>query len=494
MNRRQLIKTSASLGLAATFHRLLAQDSATTESSASLLSPVDDETTGLPLVKLAKGFQYRSFGWTGDPMSNGAPTPDRHDGMAVVPGSSPNELILLRNHERWFGDLIQAGPSAMYDRSLLSGAEDDTSDNTAAAGGVTAVRLIEGSYEETVPSLGGSMVNCAGGPTPWGTWLTCEEIVYRRSRLMSRNDAATKDHGYVFETVPPHLGESPNTAIKDMGFMRHEAAAVDPESGYVYLTEDNGPTSGFYRFVPNDRSAAPGALQKGGELFMLKANLPFSASTNLTQAAPGLVFKASWVPIKNPDADPQELASAAEGQPEVFGSGKSGPYLQGEAQGGAQFARGEGCWYHDGAIYWVDTAGGAARTGTVWKYIPGDETLTAIFVAPSELVADAIDNVAVNPVSGDIVLCEDGGGVRDSDGQLVFGSRLLVVQGEQTARVVAENNINLAAPVADKPVIEATDYRGSEWAGATFSPDGKTLYANIQSPGVTFAIEGPWLG
>lgn len=492
MNRRQLIKTSAGLGIALPFHGLLANPLDSKSSSTPALNPVEDETTGLPLLKLAKGFHYRSFGWTGDLMTNGEPTPARHDGMAVVPGENADESILLRNHELWLGSLIRADAAAIYDSSTLNG-EGDDDESTQAAGGVTAVRLKGADYVETVPSIGGTMVNCAGGPTPWGTWLTCEEIVYRRSHQQSANEEPTRDHGYVFETLPPHMGDSPKAAIVDMGFMRHEAAAVDPATGFVYLTEDNGPTSGFYRFVPNDLSMKPGALQKGGKLFMLKANFPMSSNTDLTKAPAGIVFKTSWVPIEDPDADPQQLVPPAEGQPPVFGSGKSGPYMQGEAQRGAQFARGEGCWHHDDSIYWVDTAGGDARTGTVWKYTPTEETLEAVFVAPSEQVADAIDNVTLNPVSGTIVVCEDGGGIQSSDGQLLVGSRLLQIESNSSVRIIAENNINLSSALANRPAIQLGDYRGSEWAGATFSTDGKTLYANIQSPGVTFAIDGPWL-
>ena len=92
-----------------------------------------------------------------------------------------------------------------------------------------------------------------------------------------------------------------------------------------------------------------------------------------------------------------------------------------------------------------------------------------------------------------IVLCEDGGGVSHPDNTLKYGCRLLIAkQPGHEVITFAENNADLTSGVPGRPGIEAQDYRRSEWAGATFSADGQTLYANLQSPGVTFAIEGPW--
>ena len=120
-------------------------------------------------------------------------------------------------------------------------------------------------------------------------------------------------------------------------------------------------------------------------------------------------------------------------------------------------------------------------------YEPSSDRLLQLFAARSELHADAIDNVTLNPQNGLIVACEDGGGVGE-----LYGSRLLAIGEGNTATPIAENNIQIIEPIAGRPSVEPNDYRGQEWAGATFSFDGKTLYANIQTPGVTFAIEGPW--
>jgi secreted PhoX family phosphatase len=395
------------------------------------LFPTADETTGLPLLMLPKGFEYVSFGWTGDRLDNGQPTPGAHDGMAAF-AAGRRRVRLVRNHE--------VGAGAPFSQTAY---------NLAAGGGTTTIEFDtrRGEVISMTDSLSGTIRNCAGGPTPWGTWLTCEETTMQ---------LAGRPHGYVFEVPADGMGDP--LPLRDMGRFSHEAVAVDPCTGYVYETEDAGSSSGFYRFIPN----TPGELSDGGKLSMLKVR--GAELVNLGASYPnGTRFKVEWVPIESPD-NPAPIAG-------------NFVWAQGRAQGAATFGRLEGCWYgNDQKIYIVSTSGGVGQ-GQVWEYDPEREIIRLLFESPGPEVLNAPDNITVSPRGG-LVLCEDGGGEEFMHG--------LTVDGEifQFAR----NNVQLNG---ERNGI-AGDFRGSEWAGACYSPDGKWLFANIQSPGITFAITGPW--
>jgi secreted PhoX family phosphatase len=463
--------------------------------SGAALRPVNDETTGLPLLKLPPGFTYRSFSWTGDPMVDGSATPGRHDGMCVSTASRPGETLLLRNHEQFFGARFGAADVPTYDSLVVAtGAHEHFPDGFAGAcGGVTAVVLKGGVYQESQPLLTGTLGNCAGGPTPWGSWLTCEEIVLRGTRWGAPEVGFMQDHGYVFEVPAPHLARASARPIKDLGLMKHEATAIGTD-GNVYETEDNAifasgrmMSSGFYRMLPTDRSGTIGSLEKGGELQMLKVRGKQAA--DLAFARQGETFDIEWVTIADPDQDPEQF-TGREGGPQIVGSGRSGPFLQGQTLGAAAFARLEGCYHSEGVIYFTDTAGGANMDGTVWAYDIDQRTLKALFVSTSTDQAHEIDNVTVSK-AGLIVGCEEKPGMDETGKSIVRGTRLFVIGRNGSIATIAENDVALTASPAGKS-IEPADYRGSEWAGVAFSPDGETLYANVQVPGITVAIRGPW--
>ena len=256
----------------------------------------------------------------------------------------------------------------------------------------------------------------------------------------------------------PVNGLGDPTPLRDMGRFSHEALAVDPATGYIYETEDAG-NSGFYRFVPG----TPGQLKNGGDLFALKVKNVMGA--NLGANLPnGVTYDVEWVPIATPDA-PGAIASDF-------------VWRQGFLLGAARFARLEGCWYgNDAKIYVVSTSGGIGQ-GQIWEYDPGAEKIRLLFQSPGAAVLNAPDNICVSPRGG-LVLCEDGGGTEYVHGLTVDGVIFRF----------AENNVDLrTTPVNGF----ASDYRGSEFAGACYSPDGKWLFVNIQSPGISFAITGPW--
>lgn len=512
--RRTLLKGSAALMAAGATTSLSALYTRQAEAQAAsapqqlapvagpygALRPVNDLETGLPLLMLPEGFSYRSFGWSGDAMSNGGTVPDRHDGMAVV---SPRGLtaaagvlgafggfwdrvservpmLLIRNHERGV-DATPINAPGTWDRGDIPGQPA----GAKAAGGTTTMVVRNGRLERCEASLGGTLVNCAGGPTPWGSWLSCEEI---RTDLVSSEG---KKHGYVFE-VHPDADRTTGRPIVEMGRFSHEAVALDPRTGYVYLTEDDRNKSGFYRFIPNLRAPAPGALERGGRL--QAARVKGRANVDLTTANVGDRYEIEWVDINDPDANTRSAA----GIPDVASNDfVSGPFAQAWGNGALRMSRGEGIWYANGKMFIVDTSTGldsqgrkGRGEGSVWVLDIARSELTALFVSGNQLAANNPDNITVSPRGG-VVLCEDGGNSPDALGT---GSRMLGLTRSGEAYYLAKNTVVLdAQQVANAGKnVAAGDYRSSEFCGACWDPTGRWLFANLQSPGITVAITGPW--
>ncbi|ACV07181.1 DUF839 domain-containing protein [Kytococcus sedentarius] len=398
------------------------------------LYPVKDQTTGLELISLPKGFEYISYGWTGSIMDDGRPTPGAHDGMAAF--RQGDQVRLVRNHELRRGD--QAFHPTHYDPTGPGGTTTIVFDPDA------------GKFVESYASLAGTAVNCAGGPTPWGTWLSCEETFY--------TSETGQRHGYVFE-VPTH-GVSSAEPLTQMGRFVHEAVAVDPSTGIVYLTEDATP-SGFYRFLPN----RPGDLDAGGELQMLRIERGEGSYVTYADGT-GERYQTSWVTIDEPDPADDGVRTVQ----------------QGIAKGGAQFARLEGAWWGNDVVNIVSTSGGPDRNGQVFTYDPRTGELVILFASPDETVLDNPDNICVSPRGG-IVLCEDGGGDSYLHG--------LTTDGEIFP--FALNTVVLDRDGVAGSTVRAGDYHTSEWCGSTFEPkNGNWMFVNIQTPGITLAITGPW--
>lgn len=395
------------------------------------LRPVADLATGERLLRLPPGFSYISHDWRRDPMADGNRVPGAHDGMGAFLQDDERTVVLVRNHEIIEGPLL--GDAAVYD--------------PLAGGGTTTLGfdLTTREWLASRVSLAGTTRNCAGGPTPWGSWLTCEEWV-----VDAGTEGAQRSHGFVFEVPANGVGDiRPLTAL---GRFEHEAAAVDPETGIVYLTEDER-RCGLYRFVPAAGARGRGSLRGSGRLQMLAID----GRPNYAGRWPvGLRLPAAWVDIDDPEASRVSV------------------FRQGYARGGMHFKRLEGCWWDDGHLYFVSTTGGWAGRGQVWELDAAADRLRLLYESPGRDVLDSPDNIVMMD-NGALMLCEDG----------ESPTRLSILTPAGTVVVVAENNVVLNGT---KGV--SGDYRGGEWCGVC--QVGDWVFANLQSPGITFAITGPW--
>jgi secreted PhoX family phosphatase len=410
-----------------------------------------------PELALPPDFHYIRLGPGGSPLSDGNLTPGGHDGMACFATGRPNIVRLVRNHEL-------AGPRDQFHLWKAVGDPALAYDPHGTGGTSTLELRLNGNAAPDAlkawMSLTGTLVNCAGGPTPWGSWLSCEETTIGTERGLP------KDHGYVFEV--PSGADRPvePVPLKAMGRFVHEALAVDPGSQVVYLTEDQV-AAGFYRFIPNARQGRmrAGSLREGGRLQALAIRDAWTHDTRRGQT-PRTTYPVRWVDINEADPKPGTPGS-------VFG--------QGQSRGAAIFARLEGAWWGDGGVYFHATSGGDLGLGQVWRYRPGKDLtggaaddggqLILVYESRAKEALQSPDNITVSPRGG-LVLCEDGAGTCHLHG--------LSPEGEIFP--FARNIFNQR-----------------EFAGACFSPNGKILFVNIQGGtgpgldlGMTFAIWGPW--
>ncbi|WP_328441262.1 PhoX family protein [Streptomyces sp. NBC_00444] len=412
------------------------------------------------ILALPAGFKYRVITYSGKTkLESGETTPSNHDGTAAFDGPRGTTL-LVNNHEI-------GGPYADADAPvpLAEGLVYDP----AAAGGCTVVEVRPGGEVAEWVGIAGTSTNCAGGSTPWNTWLTCEET---EDKAGSRG--MTKDHGYVFEVDPSDRRANKNPKpIKALGRYAHEAVVIDPKRGHAYLTEDaSNPNGLLYRWTPPEgfRHGRGKLRTLADDAGTFEAFKCFDSGgkfvDDLSRATKiGTVYGVDWIDVPDRDAKTTSVRKQ-------FTTGQV-----------TRCRKLEGMWWGDGGAYIVSSyaraeSPGQPHDGQVWFYDPKRRTLTlkvllGVNADPSKDGAlDGPDNITVSPYGG-LILAEDGEGI-----QHLFGAT-----DSGRTYPIARNDLNVGTE-------EEPEY--SEFTGVTFSPCGRILYANIQDPGIMVAITGPW--
>ncbi|MCH6259152.1 PhoX family protein [Puniceicoccaceae bacterium K14] len=460
-SRRDFIRQSAAYGIGFWGLKLFAN---TSVSARGYSSEIDTFGKLIPdpnrILDLPEGFTYRVLSRTGDIMHDGFRTPGAPDGMAAFPGND-GRVILIRNHELSPHETFKSpfGMQAeLFDKIDKSKLYDPGLGQVKAIGGTTTVVFNPqtGEVEQQSLSLAGTAVNCAGGPTPWGSWITCEETSIRAGEVVA------KDHGYNFEVpASSRIQLADPIPLKEMGRFDHEAVAVEPNTGIVYQTEDEGDGL-IYRFIPNEY----GKLQKGGKLQALAIVDQLSCDTRNWEkytVSPNQVLDTRWIDmdeVLSPNGDLR---------------------LRGFAKGAARFARGEGMWYSKGQVYFACTNGGPLKKGQIWRYTPSafegtsrensqPGKLELYIESTDDQLLENCDNLTV-AYWGDLIVSEDGTGDEATDENFIRG-------------ITPEGKIYTLA--------RSAYHNNSEMCGVCFSPDNKTLFFNIQEPGLTVAVNGPW--
>ncbi len=452
LSRRDfLVRTGAaglSLGLAGSVEALFtALPAAGARGPRTGYGPLVPDPAGI--LDLPRDFSYQILSREGEPMaSDPGLVPSRFDGMGSF-RAARRRTHLVRNHEIYpdAPHKVPGGPSTTYDPT--------------AGGGTTNLVLSDDlRTEQEYVSLSGTAINCSGGITPWGTWLTCEETEDRAG-----TNGYSKDHGWVFEVDPydnrRNAGPQPLTA---MGRFMHEAVAVDPGTGYVYQTEDafsGVPLGSYYRFKPNRPLGGYGSLRAGGTLQAL--HVPGLEDLSTVREAGATFGGVEWLDVPDPLATSEPVR--AQDYPR--------PITRGQKLEGAWWGTADQSAYFVSSYASTEDGSAAAHDGQVWRYDVRANTLTLEVIfdggARKDDAYERPDNMCVSPYGG-LMICEDSGGQNYMVGTTGAGEPFLFARNRQ----------------------ETSPGETGELAGVSFSPDGQVMYFNVYDPGTTFAVTGPW--
>ena len=404
-------------------------------SSFADYGPLVPDPAGM--LDLPRGFSYRLLSSLGNAMSDGCTVPDKADGMGCF-SLGNDEIVLIRNHE-----LVPADDAGGV---LAKGF--GTRDGAIVPGGTTSIVLDATTLEvkREFRSLAGTIRNCSGGITPWGSWLTCEEAPTGPGQRFG--EGLAENHGWVFEVPANATGLIDAVPLKAMGRFNHEAACVDPRTGIVYLSEDRD-DSVLYRFVPT----TPGRLGDGGLLqAMVVEGLSDTRNWTSADMAVGSRHTVRWIDCDDVGSPNDDLRSRA------------------AAKGAALVARGEGIHTGTDEIFVCSTNGGQRKLGQIFRLVPGTggepDQIELFFESQSKDQFNYGDNLTVGP-NGHLIVCED-----------------------QYTEVV-DNHLRGITPDGRAYTLGRLRMQ-TELAGGCFSPDGKWFFVNAYSPTRTLAITGPW--
>lgn len=380
-------------------------------------------------------------------------TPSNLDGTGCF--SERNVTRLVRNHECRANSTV---PVPLVAGTVYDGVP------TGMGGNTVVETKNDGTFVRQWVALSGTIRNCAGGETPWGSWLACEEDTTKAgttvtSSVDGRQYVTKKDHGYVFEVFPDVVAWQIPLPIKAWGRAVWEGAAIGPNCTDAYLTEDTGGGL-FYRWTaPAGTQIGPGIARRFGDndgvlqaAQLVRNGTALRHYGELSQADLDKPYPVTWI---DGGSDRQTQRAT----------------LRSQYPGATVHPKIEGCW-SDGKDLWFTlsdvNAAEAARygidqdQGMVMYYDYAAQTLTLKVYYEVGNYFDSPDNITVSPW-GTIVLAEDG-----SD----------------------PNHLIAWTPRAgSRPLAKDTAGRG-EWAGPCFNRSGSVLFASVQSD-CTYAITGP---